>query len=107
MKIKSPKKVKQQRRVILLALYLLKNFFGDAHPVKRKVIRFVHAQNLIHIPSTDSATRSTGESVWENDLAWKREDLKELGLLRMPERGVWEIMSIRFMYLALNRFRPL
>lgn len=45
----------------------------------------------MHVPAEDEDNRSTGESVWENDLAWKREDLKEQGLLRMPEHGIWQI----------------
>lgn len=45
----------------------------------------------MHVPTDDEDTRSTGDAIWENDLAWKREDLKEQGLLRMPEHGVWQI----------------
>ena len=45
----------------------------------------------MHIPSDDENTRSTGDTVWENDLAWKREDLKTEGLLKMPEHGIWQI----------------
>lgn len=45
----------------------------------------------MHVPTEDEDARSTGDAVWENDLAWKREDLKEQGLLRMPERGIWQI----------------
>lgn len=45
----------------------------------------------MHVPNEDEDTRSTGDTIWENDLAWKREDLKEQGLIRMPERGVWQI----------------
>lgn len=85
------KKVKQQRRVVLLALYLLKKRFGKHHPLKRHVLRFIQTQHLMHVPATDQDMRTTGDAVWENDLAWKREDLKELGLLRMPRHGVWEI----------------
>ena len=91
MKLKSPRKVKQQHRVLLLALYLLKNRFGDHRPLKRKVLRFIRSQCLMHVPAEDEDMRSTGDTVWENDLAWKREDLKEQGLIRMPEHGVWQI----------------
>ena len=83
--------MKQQRRVVLLALFLLKNRFGDHRPLKRKVLRFIRSQHLLHVPQADEDTRSTGDPVWANDLAWKREDLKEQGLLRMPEHGVWQI----------------
>jgi hypothetical protein len=91
MNIKSPRKIKQQRIILLLALYILKNYHGNHYPQKRKVLRFIQSNGLIHVPSSDEATRSTGDFVWENDLAWKREDLKEDGLLRMPEHGVWQI----------------
>lgn len=91
MKIRSPKKVLQQRRVLLLALYLLKNRFGVNNPPKRRVLRFIRSERLMNIPTNDESDRSTGEAVWENDLAWKREDLKEQGLLRMPEHGIWQI----------------
>lgn len=91
MKLKSPRKVKQQRRVLLLALYLLKNRFGVGRPPKRRVLRFVRSEQLMHVPANEEARRSTGEAVWENDLAWKREDLKEQGLLRMPEHGIWQL----------------
>lgn len=91
MKLQSPRKVKQQRRVLLLALYLLKNRFGDHHPPKRKVLRFVQSQHLMHIPSEDKDMRSTGEAIWQNDLAWKREDLKERGFLLPSEHDAWRI----------------
>ena len=91
MKIKSNRKVKQQRRVLLLALYLLKNRFGAHRPEKRKVLRFIRSQRLMHVPKDDEDSRSTGDAIWQNDLAWKRADLKEQGLLTMPERGIWQI----------------
>lgn len=89
--LKSQIKVKQQRRVLLLALYLLKNRFGDRRPTKRKVFRFILSQGLMHVPKGDNDIRSTGETVWENDLAWRREDLKEEGLLLKSEHGIWQM----------------
>jgi hypothetical protein len=91
MKLSSNHKVKQQRRVVLLALYLLKNHCGRPNPDKHMVLRFIRSQHLMHIPVDDELPRSTGDKVWENDLAWKREDLKESGLVRKPAHGIWQI----------------
>jgi restriction endonuclease Mrr len=91
MKLKSPRKVRQQGRVVLLALYIFKNYHGQSRPEKRKVLRFIQSQGLMHVPVEDKDVRSSGDAIWQNDLAWKREDLKEQGLLRMPEHGIWQI----------------
>src|SRR5438477_8070136 len=84
MKLKSLKKVKQQRRVVLLALYLLKHLAGDSQPAKRKVLRYITSNRLMHIPAGDERRRSNSEPTWMNDLAWKRADLKDDGFLRKP-----------------------
>lgn len=91
MTIKSPKKVKQQERVLLLSLYLLKNCFGEYKPIKRKVLRFIENQKLMYIPDEDLLMSSAHEPIWHNDLAWKRENLKQRGLLQQSEHGVWQI----------------
>jgi hypothetical protein len=91
MKLPSKHKVNQQRRILLLALYLLKHRCGRHSPEKRMVLRFINSQHLMHVPTHEEESRSTGNAIWENDLAWKREDLKEVGLLRMPQHGVWQI----------------
>ena len=75
----------------MLALYLLKRHLGVPRPTKKRVLDFIRLRRLMHIPDADKALRSTGEPIWENDLAWKREDLSEAGFLRMPEHGIWEI----------------
>src|SRR5205823_3132080 len=91
MKLKSLKKVKQQRRVVLLALYLLKHLAGDSQPAKRKVLRYITSNRLMHIPASDERRRSNSEPTWMNDLAWKRADLKDDGFLNMPDNGIWQI----------------
>ena len=45
----------------------------------------------MHVPADDSDLRSTGDEIWENDLAWKRADLKKDGLLDMPEWNSWHL----------------
>jgi hypothetical protein len=90
MPFRSPKKVLQQRRVLLLALYVLKRR-GHGSPPKAQVLRFIDWQKLMNVPADDLGLRSTGDEVWQNDLAWKREDIKEDGLLDMPERGIWHL----------------
>jgi hypothetical protein len=91
MPFRSPQKVKQQRRVLLLALYLLKRRYGVDPPPKYQVLNFISLRRLMHVPADDSDYRSTGDEIWENDLAWKRADLKKDGLLDMPKYGFWQI----------------
>src|SRR5260370_35048521 len=78
MPLRSPQKVRQQRRVLLLALYILKRR-GHDRPPKKQVLNFISWQRLMHVPADDSDLRSTGDEIWENDLAWKRADLKKDG----------------------------
>lgn len=94
MRLKSHKKVKQQRRVLLLALYILKKRHGVSAPPKKQVIGFIEIHRLMHVPEGDLLLRSSGEPVWKNDLSWKREDLKENGLLQMPQHGVWQLTKL-------------
>lgn len=91
MKWKTPRKVIQQNEILLLALYLLKNCLGIHSPPKPKVLSFIRANRLMHIPETDYAARSNRETTWENDLSWKRENLKEQGFLLMPQVGIWQL----------------
>jgi hypothetical protein len=48
----------------------------------------------MHVPADDSDLRSTGDEIWENDLAWKRANLKEEGLIDMPEWGIWHLTKL-------------
>jgi len=49
--------------------------------------------HLIQIRDEDRRRVATGEEAWANDIAWRREDLKEEGLLTMPEHGDWQITA--------------
>ena len=49
--------------------------------------------HLIQIRDEDRRRVATGEEAWANDIAWRREDLKEEGLLTMPEHGEWQITA--------------
>ena len=90
MKLKSRGTTKQKRRILLLALYLLKHY-GVHRPHKQQVLDFVSSRGLMHIPPQDENYRKAGEEVWKHDLSWQRNALKNEGLLRMPERGTWQI----------------
>ena len=69
---------------VLLALYVLKRR-GHDRPRKARVLNFISWNRLMHVPADDSGLRSTGDEIWENDLAWKRANLKEEGLTDMPK----------------------
>jgi restriction endonuclease Mrr len=86
-------KVKQQQRVVLLALYLLKHIFGHNTPEKKQVLNFIQFRDLMNIPKEDLDTRDSGEAIWRNDLAWKRQDLKDNGFITKPENGKWQLTS--------------
>jgi len=90
MKLKSRGTTRQKRRILLLALYLLKHFGVDS-PHKQQVLDFVRSRRLMHIPPEDEEYRKAGEEVWKHDLSWQRHALKNEGTLRMPERGIWQI----------------
>ena len=45
----------------------------------------------MHIPREDNNYREAGEEVWKHDLSWLRNTLKNEGLLKMPEHGIWQI----------------
>jgi len=84
-------KVKQQQRVVLLALYLLKHIFNHNMPEKKQVLNFIQLRGLMNIPKEDLDARDSGEAIWRNDLAWKRQDLKDSGFITKPEKGKWQL----------------
>lgn len=87
MPTRAPLKVKQQRRVLLLGLYLLKRLHSVNKPRKKQVLNFIAFKDLMHVPADDSELRSTGDEIWQNDLAWRRADLKLEGFIE----GDWQI----------------
>jgi hypothetical protein len=90
MKLKSQGMTNQKKRILLLALFLLKQY-GVSSPHKQQVLSFIRSRGLMHIPPEDEGFRKAGEEVWKHDLSWQRNVLKNAGLLRMPERGIWQI----------------
>jgi len=84
---------RQQKHILLLALFLLKHAQGKVRPLKRQVISFIDIKNLILIREEDRRTVATGEEAWENSIAWRRADLVAEGCLTMPARGEWQITA--------------
>jgi hypothetical protein len=78
---------RQQKNILLLALFLLKHAHGKAQPLKRHVIAFIDTKNLIIVRPEDRRTVATGEEAWENSIAFRRADLKAEGCLTMPDIG--------------------
>jgi hypothetical protein len=77
---------REEQIVILYALY---RCGGKGR--KGRIIGFIIQNDLIKLRQDDAERRQTNESKLENDLAWAREDLKEQGLLSMPQHGFWQI----------------
>ena len=77
---------RQQKNILLLALFLLKHAHGKAQPLKRHVIAFIDTKNLIIVRPEDRRTVATGEEAWENSIAFRRADLKAEGCLTSPFR---------------------
>jgi hypothetical protein len=68
MTIRTPNKVRQQRRIILLALYLLKRIYCAERPSKKQVLNFVSLKRLMHIPQTIATSAQPamrfGRMIW-------------------------------------------
>ena len=91
---RGPRKLKisrQQENVVLLAIFCLKYDHSQDRPKKRQVLNYVKLKKLIQIREDDLEVVSSGEPSWENDLAWRREDLTTKGEIYMPETGIWQI----------------
>ena len=87
-------RTRQQKHILLLALFLLKHDQKMSSPERRYVTKFIGFRNLITIREEDRKIVSTGEEAWENSIAFRREDLKEEGCLEMPRHGVWKITPL-------------
>lgn len=91
---KGPRKLqinRQQKHILLLALFLLKYAHSKPHPLKRHVLSFIDTKNLILIGPEDRKIVATGEEAWANSIAFRRADLKAEDCLTMPDIGVWQI----------------
>ncbi|HWB60045.1 MAG TPA: hypothetical protein VG733_11175 [Chthoniobacteraceae bacterium] len=82
---------RQQKHILLLALFLLKHAHRKIYPLKRDVIGFIDSKNLMLIRDEDRKKVATGEEAWENKIAFRRADLKEEGCIAMPDIGIWQI----------------
>jgi len=54
------------------------------------------------IPAQDRDLRRTGIPIWEHNVRWVRQTLKEYGFLDAPERGVWRITDAGRQWLKDN-----
>jgi hypothetical protein len=91
---RGPRNIKitrQQKHILLLALFLLRHEHNQPRPEKRQVLNYIRLHNLIHLRDEDRQRISASEESWENDISWRREDLKAEGFLTMPEIGIWQI----------------
>lgn len=74
-------------------LYILLNEFngsGGKHEVTKAVIASMEGNNVLG--ERDRETVSTGETRAENTIAWGRNRLKEMDLIRRgSRRGIWEL----------------
>lgn len=77
---------KEERLVILYSLYSC-----GGKGSKGRIIYFIMKEGLLKPRDGDDDVRQGNETKIENDLAWARQDLKEKGLLSMPEHGTWKI----------------
>lgn len=82
---------RQQKNILLLALFILKHKIKKHDPESKQVLNFIKFQKLIIITEADLVLVSKSQLTWENNFAWRRQDLKEEGALTMPQRGIWKI----------------
>lgn len=82
---------RQQKHILLLALFLIKHQHGGARPSKQQVLNFIDLHCLIAIRAEDRKTVTTGEEAWANSIAWRRADLVKESCVAMPKRGEWQI----------------
>ena len=86
-------KVRQERFALRVALYLLKANGFDS-PTKKHVLNFIRGKNLLKFPDKDLKWSGGSDSVWENDIAWKRKDLFMDGEIDSPERRKWRLTEL-------------
>jgi len=81
---------KEEQWAVVLALFILAQL-GETKPKRAKVLRFIKSRGLVRFKEGDFVLRSDGEEKWMNDFSWARKDVKESGLLAMPEFGHWQL----------------
>jgi len=77
---------REERLIILFALV-----HCGGKGTHGRIIDFILMNQLMEPRPNDIYSRSNGSKVVVNDLEHARRDLKDRGLLEMPERGVWAI----------------
>jgi len=77
---------KEEEIAVLYALYQC-----GGKGSKACIIFYVTENHLLKAREGDESVRTTGETSFENDLAWARENLKGKGELPMPKHGIWQI----------------
>jgi hypothetical protein len=89
---KEMNKVKQQRTILRIALYILRAN-GFVEPTKNHVLSHINRRNLMKIPDEDRRKRNKDDhdEIWKNDIAYKRKDLFDDGLIESPEHGKWKL----------------
>ena len=85
---------RQQEHILLLALFMLKHKVKKDSPPKKQVLGFIRIRGLIQVREWSNERLSNGDLAWENDIAWRRQDLKDNYYLRMPETGLWQITKL-------------
>lgn len=88
-------KTQQQQIALRVALYVLREN-GFAAPPKRQVLNFIRFRNLVRFPEEELQKRweTDNDTIWENDIAWKRKNLFMDGEIDSPERGKWRLTEI-------------
>lgn len=66
---------------------------------KHKVLENLIIKEFIHIAHKGYFNRrSNGETAWQNDLAWERQHLVDLGCIDNSTHGIWRITEKGKMY---------
>jgi len=79
-------KTKEEMIVLLYTLHVC-----GGSPSKGRAIGFITENKLIRETTDDKMILDSGESKVANRIAWARQDLKDRGLLEMPQHGKWTI----------------
>jgi hypothetical protein len=83
-----PEKYEKQFAILLSLIDL----GGSAS--KKKILSNLVVKNYIYINHTYfKKLQSNGEPAWQNDLAWERQHLLDMGYLEPATRGIWKISA--------------
>ena len=76
---------------MLLALFMLKHKVKQSKPPKSQVLGYIRVKKLVLLVESDLERVSGNQISWENDFAWRRNDLNETLEMSTPENGIWRI----------------